>query len=330
MEARRGDQGAQAAEEGVDGHVRERSASAPGGLEVDANATVLESLNRVVGEGRAEQVATDPLESPAVAAVDRRGGVEVHAVGTDRVRRRLGVGCDGGEVRASQRVQDTGRERGVEVEVEVFAGCEDRLHSTEDGGHPRGGRRRRGSEAQLVTTLLEGAVGHEEVEVHVEAKVAAEPLHDRDNAAVERRDGGESVLTLDRASDVLKDRSTETPRDHIYVGDGRRHESKLDLDWLEERLEGKCDKRLIHFGGCGTLATHGLRINRFLRNTGALAVCGYKTDTDWLEAAAFEILLLAELQRCAWDGRGMAGVKRRIRKNAAGLARALHFRMVTR
>ena len=104
-------------------------------------------LDGVVGVGRAEQVATDTLESPTVAAVDGRRRVEVQAVGGDGVRRRLGIGRARGEVRASQRVLNAGRERGVEVEVVVrvlASGGEDLVHAAEDGGHPRGGRRRRG------------------------------------------------------------------------------------------------------------------------------------------------------------------------------------------
>lgn len=112
----------------------------------------------------------------------------------------------------------------------------------------------------------------------------------------------------------------------ISVGDARLREGKIDLDWLGERLEGKCAKRLIHFGSCGTLAVNGHTLNRFVRRTQALAVCGYRTDTGWFEAAAFEILLLAELQRWAWDRRGMAAVERNIKKKAAGLVRALQFR----
>lgn len=113
---------------------------------------------------------------------------------------------------------------------------------------------------------------------------------------------------------------------HIYVGDKRQRDGKITLDWLEDRLAGKCAKRLIHFGSCGTLDVHGHRINRFLRRTEALAVCGYRADIDWLETAAFEIMLLAQLQRVAWHRGGMAVVKRRIRENAAGLERALKFR----
>ncbi len=118
----------------------------------------------------------------------------LHAVGGDRVRRRLGVGRGRGEARASQRVLDTRRERGGEVEVVVrvlAGGGEDLVHAGEDGRHPRGGRRRRGPEGQLVTTLLESAVRHEQMEVDVEPEVAAEALDDRNDAAVERRDRGE-------------------------------------------------------------------------------------------------------------------------------------------
>ncbi len=51
------------------------------------------------------------------------------------------------------------------------------------------------------------------MEVHVEAEVRAEALDDRDDPAVELRDGGESVLTLDGAPDVPKDCSSEATRD---------------------------------------------------------------------------------------------------------------------
>ncbi len=80
------------------------------------------------------------------------------------MRRRLGVGRDRGEVRASQRVLDGSRERGVELEVVrvVTRGGEDLVDSAEDGGHPLGSRRRRGPEGQLACALLEGAVGHKQ------------------------------------------------------------------------------------------------------------------------------------------------------------------------
>ena len=106
-------------------------------------------------------------------------------------------------------------EKGVRGEVEVIRvmtrGREHLVHSAEDGRHPLRGRRRRGQEGELAGALLEGAVGHKQVEVDVEAQVRAKALDDRDDAAVERRDRGEPVLAFDGASDVLKDCSCEAP-----------------------------------------------------------------------------------------------------------------------
>lgn len=112
----------------------------------------------------------------------------------------------------------------------------------------------------------------------------------------------------------------------LHVGD-RRH-GPVTLDWLEERLAGKCRNRVIHFGSCGTLATHGNRLRRFLQKTGALALCGYREDVDWMLSAAFELILLYEFQFNALTRTGMAAVNRRVRREAANLARDLKFRMV--
>jgi len=59
--------------------------------------------------------------------------------------------------------------------------------------------------------------------VHVEAQVAAKALDDRDDAAVERRDRGEPMLVLDRASYVLKDRSGEAPRNRRITSSPMKH-----------------------------------------------------------------------------------------------------------
>lgn len=112
----------------------------------------------------------------------------------------------------------------------------------------------------------------------------------------------------------------------LHVGDRRK--GPLTLDWLEERLEGACRRRVIHFGSCGTLAVHGNRLRRFLLRTGALAVCGYREDVDWMLSAAFELILLYQFQFNALTRGGMAAVDRRVRRGAAKLAKDLKFRMV--
>ncbi|MGW8267409.1 MAG: DUF6642 family protein [Longimicrobiales bacterium] len=112
----------------------------------------------------------------------------------------------------------------------------------------------------------------------------------------------------------------------LKVGDQRK--GPVTLDWLEERLKGSCKGRLIHFGSCATLDTHGNRLRRFLQRTGAVAMCGYREDVDWMLSAAFELILLYQFQFNALTRAGMAAVNRRVRRGAANLARDLKFRMV--
>jgi hypothetical protein len=112
----------------------------------------------------------------------------------------------------------------------------------------------------------------------------------------------------------------------LYVGEKKTQ--PVSLDWLEERLAGKCKKRIIHFGACGTLATHGNRLRTFFQRTQALAISGYRMDVDWVLSAAFEIVLLSEMQENALTRAGMAAVYRRVKARAGSLARDLEFRMV--
>ena len=112
----------------------------------------------------------------------------------------------------------------------------------------------------------------------------------------------------------------------LQIGDGR---SKLvDLNWLADVLEGKCKKRIILFGSCGTMAVHPSQWRRFLLRTFALAACGYRADVDWVLSTAFEMILLSGLQRNALTRAGMAAVRRRVERQASRLARDLKFKMV--
>ena len=116
-------------------------------------------------------------------------------------------------------------------------------------------------------------------------------------------------------------------RDEIYVGEGR--DNHVSLDDLAECLDDKCKGRIIHFGSCATVDVHGHRLNAFLRRTGALAVCGYRKDVEWVESAAFDLLLLGGLQ---WESfRRTDSMKnfadKLIRDGAPGLSRKLGFRM---
>jgi len=114
----------------------------------------------------------------------------------------------------------------------------------------------------------------------------------------------------------------------LHVGYGGPEKGSVDLSRLESLLAGRCKRRIIHFGSCGTLDIHGNRIRSFLGRTGALAVCGYKSQVDWMLSAAFEIILFYELQYNALSRQGMERVKQAVRDQIPRLRKQLCFRMV--
>ena len=114
---------------------------------------------------------------------------------------------------------------------------------------------------------------------------------------------------------------------HFGAGRGR---SELTLDELEDLLVGRCDGRIIFLASCDTLDVNGHRLNRFLRRTGALAVCGYKGYVDWFQSAAFDLLVLGAFQENAMTRAGARAMRARIARDACGLGSRLRFRMVIR
>ena len=72
-------------------------------------------------------------------------------------------------------------------------------------------------------------------------------------------------------------------------------DAAVSFEQLGDLLRARCHGRVIHIGGCSTLATRRTAIRDLLNNTGARAICGYTTDVDTMEAAALEMLLLTAL-----------------------------------
>lgn len=116
----------------------------------------------------------------------------------------------------------------------------------------------------------------------------------------------------------------------IYVGDLRRKESVVSLDWIAETLEGKCTSRIIHFGSCQTLRIDKRHIRRFLDQTGALAVSGYTNDVDWIYSCGFELIYFANLQNYSFTTPGVKAAIKQIDENAKSLQKSLGFRILTR
>ena len=73
---------------------------------------------------------------------------------------------------------------------------------------------------------------------------------------------------------------------------GQKH---LSLDELGELLKGSCTGKTLYFGSCSTLGIWPSKVRIFQKITKARCVCGYTLDIDWLQSAAFELLLFDAL-----------------------------------
>ena len=114
----------------------------------------------------------------------------------------------------------------------------------------------------------------------------------------------------------------------LLVGDWRRSESRVSLDDLEALLGSRCSGRIIHLGCCDGMSHHGRRLRSFASRLGAVAICGYDTDVDWIESAAFEALLFATLQGRRLDGRSFPAMIREMQKNYGSFMKRVGFKSI--
>ena len=101
------------------------------------------------------------------------------------------------------------------------------------------------------------------------------------------------------------------------------------LDTLADLLTGKCSNSIIIFGSCSTLALRKNYLTKFLYKTGALAICGYQKDVDWLPSTAFEMLILSQMQENEFSKRGITAIENKVNSLARKFKDELKFRMVT-
>lgn len=111
----------------------------------------------------------------------------------------------------------------------------------------------------------------------------------------------------------------------IFLGNDER----ICLDNLARLIKGRCSKRVIYFGSCSTMNTHGATLKKFMRNTGALAVFGYRNEVDYLQSAAFETLILGNLQEVSFTKQGVRKFDRLLKEQAAHLYKTLGFRLIS-
>jgi hypothetical protein len=100
------------------------------------------------------------------------------------------------------------------------------------------------------------------------------------------------------------------------------------IEDLGKLMEGKCQNRFIMFSSCSTMRIDKRVLKRFLDRTEALAVCGYRVDVNWLWSTAFELLLLSEIQRNEFSGRGAEAIEGAAKRIARSF-KDLDFSIVT-
>lgn len=78
-------------------------------------------------------------------------------------------------------------------------------------------------------------------------------------------------------------------RGGIKVGRGT-----VPLSELADKLQGTAAGRVIYFGSCSVMRDRDA-VADFHKETGAKAIVGYRKDVDWVESAAFDLMLLSSL-----------------------------------
>ena len=112
---------------------------------------------------------------------------------------------------------------------------------------------------------------------------------------------------------------------HLSKADG--HGKTITTDDLFALLNGRCHRRLIHFGACKVLDINGHTVNRYLNESGAVGISGYAHNVDWVLSSIFELYYLAALQDNQFTKSGMRAVEDRLHKRAGRLTKELRFKM---
>ena len=111
--------------------------------------------------------------------------------------------------------------------------------------------------------------------------------------------------------------------------------SDYSLEKLGEKLKDQCKGKIIFLGSCSVLDVHKSKIKQLLKDTGALAILGYKNDVNWLRSSAFEMLILSELQENVFTGKGIDALVKKCSQIAKSFKHSekgkdIEFRMVSK
>jgi len=107
----------------------------------------------------------------------------------------------------------------------------------------------------------------------------------------------------------------------IHIGS-----DKVPLRDLHE-FAGKGRGRIIHFGSCETLSAPHKELSHFLSRTRFTAICGFKTEVDWLHSSALEILILDLLSSRRISPRSVRSFQTQLDAMAGTLVKSLGFKV---
>ena len=96
------------------------------------------------------------------------------------------------------------------------------------------------------------------------------------------------------------------------------------LDELGDMLQDSCHDKILHFGSCQTLNTDEKTIKRFLEATGALCVCGFESEINFVESSAFDMILIEMFQQY----KDIRMLDKNIRKNYRSFIKRLQFKLI--
>jgi hypothetical protein len=80
----------------------------------------------------------------------------------------------------------------------------------------------------------------------------------------------------------------------IHLG---KHGKKANLEEIANIINGRANGKIVHFGCCSTLDVSQWELRKFLKNTNALAISGYKEDIDFMKSTALDLLYFQQCQK---------------------------------
>lgn len=96
------------------------------------------------------------------------------------------------------------------------------------------------------------------------------------------------------------------------------------LEELADMLADSCQDKIIHFGSCRTLNTDIKNIRRFIVHTGALCVCGFETQINFVESSAFDMILIEMFQQY----KDISMLDKNLKKNYRSFVKRLQFKLI--